>query len=118
MATTTGTAYWGVKGEASDPDGIVTGITHEKTPSLAPEYNEIGQVVKQTLYDEQESATATIEVAEGVALPDVNDSITINGVQGYVTRCRLVESNRAYRLIEVTVERYKNCNSVTDKRSG
>ena len=113
MATNAGIASWGVTGSASGVSGIVTHLQTEKESILAPEYNELGAVVKQTLYDLHKTATATIEVAAGATPPDEQSSITIGGVQGYVLRSTVVEDNKAYRHIEVTIEAYKNCKTVT-----
>lgn len=113
MATNSGVASWGVTGSASGVSGIVTHLQTENESILAPEYNELGAVVKQTLYDLHKTATVTIEVAAGTAAPDERSSITVGGVQGYVLRSTVVEDNKAYRHIEVTIEAYKNCNSVS-----
>lgn len=117
-ATTSGIASWGVTGTAAGVSGIVTHIETERESILAPEYNELGAVVKQTLYDLHRTATVTVEVDAGTDLPDERDSITVAGVQGYVQRARLLEDNKAYRHIEVTIEAYNHCNSVTDKLNG
>lgn len=111
--TTNGTAHWGVSGGVTGVTGIVTSLGEAKEPIMAPEYNEIGQVVKQTKYDELTTLTATVEVAQGTALPDANNQITINGKKGYVKRAELVEDNQAYRKISITVELYKNCDKIT-----
>lgn len=112
MATETGTASWGVTGSAG-VTGIVTDIDSGSEPVLAPEYNELGQVVKQTHYDTVTTATATIEVAAGTNPPAAGAQITINGVTGYVKSARVVESNQAYRKISVTVEKYSKCSAAS-----
>lgn len=112
--TTTGTASWGVSGRVTGVTGIVTSIGVSEDPVLAPEYNEVGAVVKQTKYDEHTTLTATIEVAKSVELPGQGDQITINGKQGYVKTAELAEENTAYRKITVTAEFYKNCNAVSE----
>ena len=108
-----GVAAWGVQGGVNGVTGIVTSIGQEDEAVLAPEYNEAGQVVKQTMYDRKTTLTCTIEVAAGTALPKVGEAITINGKQGYITRASLAEENQAYRKISVTAEVYLNCNKTT-----
>lgn len=112
MATLTkaGVAAWGVQGTATGVDGIITSIGVDEETILAPEYNEAGQVVKQTHYDTRTTLTCTVEVAAGTDLPDAGAQITVNGKQGYVTKASLAEDNQAYRKISVTVELYTNCN--------
>ena len=113
--TQTTTASWGVTSTGSNsnlPTGIVTDQDWGADPVLAPEYNELGQVIKQTLYDVVKTGTATIEVKSDVDLPDLEDQITIGDVTGYVKNVRLTESNQAYRKIVVTIECYSKCDEV------
>lgn len=112
--TRSGVASWGVTAEGNPGvNGIVTHSDLDKESVLAPEYNEIGQVVKQTLYDLHKTITMTVEVAAGEEPPDEKSSITYAGVTAYVVRARVVEDNRAYRHIEITIEAYANCTAVT-----
>lgn len=114
--TSTGSASWGVTGAVSGTGsvtGIITDIDDGAEAILAPEYNEIGQVVKQTHYDTKKTVSCTVEVAAGTAKPAPGTAITINGVAGYVLNSKLVESNQAYRKIQITAECYSNCSAVT-----
>lgn len=111
--TTSGVAAWGVQGGVAGVSGIVTSIGQDEEPILAPEYNEAGQVVKQTKYDEHTTLTCTVEVAAGTALPEKGGQISINGKQGYVTKASLVEDNQSYRKISITAEFYQNCRQTT-----
>lgn len=113
--TTSGTASWGVTdgNTVTSVTGIVTECEVSEEPSLAPEYNEVGAVVKQTQYDVRKTATATVEVASSVNAPGAGTQITVAGLQGYVTSSRVVETNQAYRKIQVTVETYANCAATT-----
>jgi len=111
--TTAGTAAWGVQGSVSGVSGIVTSIGQDEEPILAPEYNEVGQVVRQTHYDTKTTVSCTVEVAAGTALPSAGAQITINGKQGYVVKASLAEDNQAYRKISVTAEFYTNCKQVS-----
>lgn len=111
--TNRGVAAWGVQGGVTGVTGIVTGLGQEEEPILAPEYNEAGQVCKQTKYDEKTTLTCTVEVAAGTSLPQKGAQISINGKQGYVVRATLTEDNQAYRKISVTAEFYLNCNQTS-----
>ena len=117
MATNTETATWGVTGSAG-VTGIVTDIDVNEEAQTAPEYNEVGAVVKQTHYDTHTTVTATIEVATTTALPTAGSQITIGGRTGYVRSARKVESNQAYQKISVTVERWQNCSAASTPSSG
>ena len=113
--TTPGIASWGIKDGTTvgDVSGIITDIEVGGEPVLAPEYNEIGAVVKQTQYDTHTTVDVTVEVASTTEPPDAGASITIAGVEGYVTRARIIESNQAYRKIAISAEAYANCTATT-----
>lgn len=113
--TTVGTAAWGVSdgSTVTNVSGVITDIEVAGEPLLSPEYNEVGAVIKQTLYDKHETVDVTVEVASGTTKPDAGASITIAGVAGYVVRARVVESNQAYRKIIISAEAYTNCSATT-----
>lgn len=116
MATTSGTASWGVT--AAAPSGVTGVLTHFESDAegiLAPQYNELGQVIQQVHYDRHATMSCTVEVAADVEPPKTGSVVTVNGTQYYVTRARIVEDNRSYRHIEISGETYANCNAVTEK---
>ena len=100
--TTQGNASWGISDGTSitQVQGVITDIDVGEEPQMEPQRNEVGAVIKQTLYDRRGEVNVTVEVAAGV--------------QGYVTRSRVVESNQRYRAINITVEAYPNCKTVND----
>ena len=113
--TTAGVASWGIKDGTTvgSVSGVITDIEVGGEPVLAPEYNEIGAVIKQTKYDTHTVIDVTVEVASTTEPPDSGASITIAGVSCYVTRARLIESNQAYRKIAISAEAYANCTATT-----
>ena len=113
--TTSGTASWGVTDgtTVTNVTGVITDCEVNGEPVLAPEYNEIGAVIKQTQYDTHTTVDVTVEVAANVSAPVAGASIMIAGVAGYVTRSRVVESNQAYRKILISAECYANCAATT-----
>lgn len=114
--TTKGTASWGVSDgtQVTGVSGVITDVDAGEEPQMEPQRNEIGAVIQQTLYDRRGEVNVTVEVAAGTAKPKTGTAITVAGVQGYVTRSRVVESNSRYRAISITVEAYPNCRTVTD----
>ena len=118
--TTQGNASWGISDgtTVTNVNGVITDIDIGEDPQMEPQRNEIGAVIKQTLYDRRAEVTVTVEVAAGTAKPAAGTAITAAGVQGYVTRSRVVESNQRYRAINITIEAYKNCKSVDDLTGG
>ena len=114
--TTQGQASWGISDGTSitQVQGVITDIDVGEDPQMEPQRNEVGAVIKQTLYDRRAEVNVTVEVAAGVSKPKSGTAITVAGVQGYVTRSRVVESNQRYRAINITVEAYPNCKTVND----
>ena len=114
--TTQGNASWGISDGTSitNVNGVITDIDVGEDPQMEPQRNEVGAVIKQTLYDRRGEVNVSVEVAAGTAKPKSGTAITVAGVQGYVTRPRVVESNQRYRVINITVEAYPNCKTVDD----
>ena len=115
--TVQGDASWGISSDTkvTNVDGVITDIDVGEDPQMEPQRNEIGAVIKQTLYDRRAEVNVTVEVAAGTAKPQSGTTITVAGVQGYVTRSRVVESNQRYRAFQITVEAYPNCKTVDDQ---
>ena len=115
--TTSGNASWGISDgtSATNVSGVITDIDVGEDPQMEPQRNEIGAVIKQTLYDRRGEVNVTVEVAAGTAKPKTGTAITVAGFAGYVTRSRVVESNQRYRAINITVEAYPNCKTVDDQ---
>jgi len=111
--TKQGIASWGVTGSATGVIGIITSIEDGAEYIMAPEHNEIGQVVKQTLYDTQRTATFTVEVAAITDIPGKGTTVNVNGQTMYLKTARLLEDNNSYRRIQITAEAYENCTQAT-----
>ncbi len=112
-ATKSGIASWGVTGSATGVTGIITSIEDGAEYIMAPEHNEIGQVVKQTLYDTQKTATFTVEVAANTNIPSKGTTVNVNNQTMYVKTARKLEDNNSYRRIQITAEAYENCTQAT-----
>ena len=114
--TTRGVASWGISDgtQVTNVQGVITDVDAGEDPQMEPQRNEVGAVIKQTLYDRRGEVNVTVEVAAGTSKPKTGTAITIAGVQGYVTRSRVVESNQRYRAFNITVEAYPNCRTVDD----
>ena len=114
--TTKGNASWGISEGTSitSVNGVITDIDAGDDPLMEPQHNEVGAVIKQTLYDRRGEVTVSVEVSAGTAKPKSGTSITIAGVQGYVARSHVVESNKRYRVFQITAVAYPNCKTVED----
>ena len=70
--TTTKTASWGVTtaiGSDSPVTGVVTDYEDACEPVLAPEQNEVGSTINQTMYDKHYTCSFTVQVAASTAKP-------------------------------------------------
>lgn len=118
--TTTKTASWGVTtaiGADSPVSGVVTDYEDSCEPILAPEQNEVGSIINQTMYDKHETCSFTVQVAAGTAKPAAGAAVTVGGKTYYVTSARVTENNGAYRKISMQAERYVHC-TATEAASG
>jgi hypothetical protein len=118
--TTTKTASWGVTtaiGADSPVTGVVTDYDDACEPVLAPEQNEVGSTINQTMYDKHYTCSFTVQVAASTAKPDAGSAITVGGKTWYVTSARITENNNSYRKIALQAERYVHCDA-TEAASG
>lgn len=114
--TDTGTASWGITDgtTVSEVEGVITDIEVGEEPQMEAQRNEIGAIIKQTMYDLRSEVTVTVEVPSTVNKPRAGTQVTAAGVIGYVTRSRVTESNQRYRTIQITLEAYTHCAAVED----
>lgn len=110
MATTTKTASWGVT-ETAPITGVITDFEMSEEPVNAPEQNEVGSIINQTMHDIHKTASCTVQVAAGTAAPKAGSAITLGSETMYVTSARITENNTSYRKIAITAESYKHCNA-------
>ena len=93
--------------------GILYGVDESVEPIMAPEHNEIGQVVAQTNYDMHGRISGTLQVAHGLDLPAAGTVVEINEKYYYLVSANLSESNQAYEKYSVTFERYLRTGGAT-----
>lgn len=93
-------------GASGTKAGILYGVDVSVDPVLAPEHNEIGQVISQTQYDAHGRCTGTLQVAHGIALPSSSEVIQVDDKYYYLVSATLSESNQSYDKYNVTLERY------------
>lgn len=113
-------ASWGIDTGLTAQEvvaGVVTDFEDSSEPVLAPEQNEVGSTINQTMYDKHFTCSFTVQVKKGVAKPKAGDSITVANKSWYVTSARITENNTSYRKIAVTAERYVHC-TATEVASG
>lgn len=118
--TTTKTASWGVTtaiGADSPVTGVVTDYEDACEPVLAPEQNEVGSTINQTMYDKHYTCSFTVQVAASTAKPHAGSAISVGGTTWYVTSARVTENNNSYRKIALQAERYVHCDA-TEAASG
>ena len=112
--TSTHVCSWGIdystyergKFLPSGANGILYGVDESVEPILAPEHNEIGQVIAQTHYDNHGRISGTLQVAHGVELPGEATPVQIHGKYYYIVNASLSETNQTYDKYSVTLERY------------
>lgn len=111
MATTQKTASWGVS-TSSPVTGVITDWNEAEAAVNAPELNEVGSTINQTMHDIHYTATATVQVAAGTDKPAAGTAVTVNDHTYYVVNAEIVESNSAYRKITLSLESFALCTAV------
>ena len=114
MANTVTHATWGVTDTVGTVSGVVTDLSVTTEAQQQPEYNEKGAVIGVVQYDKRLSATATIQVARSVSAPDVGTAVTIGTQTYYVTSATVLQNNKDFRKIQLSLEAWSNCTAVND----
>lgn len=113
MANTVTHATWGVTSTVGAVSGVVTDLSVTTEAQQQPEYNETGAVIGVVQYDKRISATATIQVASSVSAPGVGTAVTIGTQTYYVTSATVIQNNKDFRKIQLSLEAWSNCTAVT-----
>lgn len=113
MANTVTHATWGVTDTVGTVSGVVTDLSVTTEAQQQPEYNEKGAVIGVVQYDKRLSATATIQVASSVSAPGVGTAVTIGSQTYYVTSATVLQNNKDFRKIQLSLEAWSNCTVVT-----
>jgi len=102
---------WGVQDSVSNGiqnvvQGVVTGFSRDREAMTAPCENEIGQRIGERVYDYHAVGDTTVMVAAGTKTPASSSKIAIEGVNYICRRARIVENNKDYRKISLTLEAF------------
>lgn len=109
-------ATWGVS-DVVISGGVVQEFNEEENNVTAPFHNEIGQVIRQSLYDKELKASATVSILNDSSLPQSGDSISIRGKNYYVVECTIIESNQDYKKCRLSLKSSIKAN-IVEKAEG
>lgn len=100
---------WGVdKTIAEKPTHIITDWETASEPQSAYCYDKRGAVVHREDYDVKTSVTCTLMVPTGEELPKPERRLTIDGVTFAVLSARLIQNNRDFQKVALSLEAYAN----------
>lgn len=109
---------WGVDKTITGKENyIVTDWESSTETQSAYCYDNKGAVCHRQDYDKKMTITATVLAPEGSSLPQTTDTFTIDGVKFALLSCRLIESNRDFQKISLTLEAYANWPSTSGSNS-
>ena len=111
--TTLHLAKWGtrqVSGAATY--GVVTSFERISDMMSQNETNEDGAVCRVVMYDVRSRIVFCVQASANATLPEVGKQITVDGVGGWIQHAELIEQNQAFKKIRITMEKYKNCDTV------
>ncbi|MEG2613758.1 MAG: hypothetical protein RR996_01825 [Alistipes sp.] len=94
---------------------VVTDFSDTSETLHAYEYDNVGAVIGDTVYDRHGTATATIQVPTALTLPKGGEIMTIDSIVYAVMSCNLVQSNKDYNKVQLTLERYAKFPTATEK---
>lgn len=113
MITTEGKSQWGVSGRnISSPAGVLLDFQESSDVSYYTETDRKGSVTGHFAYDVKKAVSLTVNVSSSAEVPSAGEQIQVDGVAYYVTSAQVIESNRAYKKVSVSAEKYSNCDSI------
>ena len=103
-------ASWGVKtghrGAPAGVTGVVTDYDESLEPIMAALQNEVGSDIGHTVYDQKRSISMTIQCKANSELPQVDQLISVGGIQCYVDRANITENNQSYMKFAASLSRF------------
>ena len=106
-------AKWGtrqVPGAATY--GVVTSFEKISDMMSQNETDEDGAVCRMVMYDERTRIVFCVQASASATVPEIGRHITVDGVSGWIQHAELIEQNQAFKKIRITMEKYKNCDTV------
>lgn len=100
---------WGVDKTIDDkPTHIITDWETALEPQSAYCYDSKGAVVHRQDYDAKTTVTCTLMAPADEAMPNKDDRIAVGGVAFAVLSARLIQNNRDFQKVALTLESYEN----------
>lgn len=100
---------WGVgKTIAEKPTHIITDWETSKEPQSAYCYDKRGAVVHREDYDVKTTVSCTLMAPAEEELPEPDQRLTIDGVTFAILSARLIQNNRDFQKVALSLEAYEN----------
>lgn len=110
MAVTTNhIAQWGVGQKSGATSGVVTSFERIDDSMFQQETDTKGAVCRMKKYDSRHRIVFTVQAAASTEPPETGANMTVAGQQGWVVHAEVIEQNRAFKKIRVTLESYAGC---------
>ena len=106
-------AKWGTNQKpGASSYGIL--VSYEEIDELMTqtETDEDGAVCRVVSYDKRYRTVFAVQAAQTTKKPVVGEAITVEGRRGWVQHSEVIEQNRAFKKIRVTMESYAKCDDI------
>lgn len=106
-------ASWGLRQiTGATTYGVVTSLEVVDDLMSQNETDETGAVCRVVEYDRRKRLMFTVQAAATTNPPEIGMPITVNSVKGWVQHTEVIEQNQAFKKIRVTMECFKNCDTI------
>ena len=109
MVTKENIATWGVTSTCDGVAGIVTSIRVQSNGLFQPETDYLGAVCCQVLYDVHYQVVVQIVCGRETEVPSIGDTVSIAGEAYIVKSVAVIETNTAYKKMQLIMESYLKC---------
>lgn len=109
-------AAWGVAETLPSPyaNCVITDWSETEEPQHQYEYDQQGAVIGDVVYDRRFALSLTVQVPKTQTHPKTGTTLTINEKVYIVTAVNVIQNNRDYKKVQLSLERWHNDVTPTD----
>ncbi len=110
-------AAWGVVETLPSPytGCVVTDCSETEEPQHQYEYDQQGAVIGDTVYDRRFTLSLTVQIPQTQTHPKTGTCLTFRDSSYIVTAVNVLQNNRDYRKVQLSLERWHNDVTPTDE---
>lgn len=110
-------AAWGVSETLPSPytGCVITDWSETEEPQHQYEYDQQGAVIGDVVYDRRFALSLTVQIPKTLTHPKTGTTLTLREKTYIVTAVNVIQNNRDFRKVQLSLERWHNDVTPTDE---